>query len=273
MTYQVIKINGEKEEFSEQKIRRSATRVGVPKEMQDQMIDHIRSKLYDNIPTTEIFKHIKEFLRHENQPGLTAKYNLKQGIMQLGPSGYPFEKYLSTLLEKYNFKTSINLVLDGKCVTHEVDVKAINDDITYLIEAKFHNKQSLRTDIKVVLYIKARYDDLAANWHDSSPVKPWIITNSRFTTDAIKYGKCAGIKLTSWDYPDRDSLREMVDKTQLHPVTVIDSISRDQKRDLLEAGVVSCQDLLAEEKIVKNILNEKQYKEVLNEAKQICQLK
>lgn len=273
MTYNVIKINGEKEEFSEQKIRRSATRVGVPKKLQDQMIEHIRSKLYDNIHTTEIFKHIKEFLQHENKPALTARYNLKQGIMELGPSGYPFEKYLSTLLAKYNFKTSTNLVLDGKCVTHEVDVKAVSDDTTYLVEAKFHNKQSLRTDIKVILYIKARYDDLAANWQETLPVKPWVITNSRFTTDAIKFGKCAKIKLTSWDYPDQGSLREMVDSTQLHPITVMDSLSKSQKRELLEAGIVTCRDFIVEDKVAKNILNDNQYREVFSEATKICSIK
>lgn len=271
MSITVVKINGEKEPFSEQKIRASAKRVGVPKSMLDDLIDEINSKLYDGISTKEIFEIIKSYLNRKDSGGLAAKFNLKQGLAQLGPSGYPFEKFVAHILHELSYSTKTNQMLAGRCVRHEVDVVAVKDGVTNLIETKFHSKQGIKSDVKVTLYIKARYDDIASNWQDSNEVKPWVITNARFTTEAIAYGECVGLQLTSWDYPQGTALRDLIEESKLHPVTVLESISDAQKKVLLEGGIVTCQQIV-NDKNASSLLPSDVLSKAKQEARDVCQI-
>ena len=243
MITQVLKIDGTKEQYDEEKIRTSATRVGVPESLQDQMLVSIRDRLYDGIKTSEIFAMIKEFLRDSDAPYLAMKYNLKDALSQLGPSGYPFEKYVSILLGEVGYHTLTNQTIMGGCVSHEVDVLAEKDNITYFIEAKFHKNPAQRTDVRVALYIKSRYEDLKVTWRGGN-TRAWIVTNTRFSTDAIKYGECQNIRLTSWGYPKGEGIMDLIEATGLHPITILEGISSGDKIRLLTAGVVTCRQLL-----------------------------
>src|SRR5689334_22564871 len=115
MTTMVTKVDGTKEIYNEEKIRTSATRVGVPKDIQAEMLDHIRGRLYDGITTSEIFSMIKEFLHTSSVPYLAMKYNLKEALAQLGPSGYPFEQYLALLLSEVGYTATTNQTIAGAC--------------------------------------------------------------------------------------------------------------------------------------------------------------
>jgi hypothetical protein len=242
MSTQVTKIDGTTEQYDEEKIRASATRVGVPASLQDQMLVSIRDRLYDGIKTNEIFGMIKEYLRHSELPYLATKYNLKTALSELGPSGYPFEKYVALLLTDIGYHTQINQTIMGGCVPHEIDVLASKDNITYFIEAKFHKNASQRTDVRITLYIKARYDDLKTTWKMGN-IRPWIVTNTRFSTDAIKYGECQNIKLTSWGYPKGEGIMDLIEHTGLHPITMLEGLNSGDKLRLLTAGVVTCRQL------------------------------
>ena len=243
MTTLVTKVDGTTEPYNEDKIRNSASRVGVPHDLQNQMLQDIRSRLFDGISTSEIYALIKDFLHSSSTPYLAMKYNLKTALSELGPSGYPFEKYIALVLGASGYSCQINQIVPGSCVTHEVDVVAQKDDLTYFIEAKFHKSPSQRTDVRVVLYIKARYDDLSSAWKNGK-TKAWIITNTRFSTDAIKYGECQNIRLTSWGYPKGEGIMDLIEATGLHPVTMVDGLTKEDKMRLLAEGVVTCQQLL-----------------------------
>lgn len=263
----VIKLNGEKEPFSEEKIRASATRVGVPKNLQDEMLSYIKKRAHNNMPTSEIFSLIKKFLKKSNADAYSTKYNLKQSLLELGPSGYPFEKYLSYILESLNYQTKINQTLQGKCVQHEIDVIAEGDNQNFIVEAKFHNKPGIKSQIKTTLYVQARFLDLKPNLNQSA--RPWLITNTRFTTQAKKYAKCVNLKLTSWDYPQEKSLRRLIDQTALHPVTILDTLTSSQQKTLLENSIVTCQQIKAGK--AKPYLPQN-HSQVQQEAEALCNL-
>lgn len=272
MPVNVIKYNGEKEPFSEQKIIDSAQRVGVPKEFHGELVKHVTSHLYDNIPTSEIFSEIKSFLKKNNQGAYSARYNLKQGLGMLGPSGYPFEKYIALLLNEFGYSTKTNQIMAGKCVRHEIDVVASKNGEVYLIEAKFHSKNGVRTDIKTGLYIKARFDDVNSNWKERDRLIPWMVTNTRFTTDCQQYADCTSMKLTSWDYPAGASLREMVEQKELHPITILESLNKKNRNILLENGIVSCRQIGKEKKKISSLLPKSEYQQIYNEAKIVCDI-
>lgn len=267
MTTLITKFDGSKESYNEDKIRASATRVGVPDSLQTQMLQTIRDRLYDGITTKEIFLMIKEFLQNSPAPHLAMKYNLKEALAQLGPSGYPFEKYVALLLTDVGYRTQINQTIMGGCVPHEVDVLAEKDSITYFIEAKFHKNQGQRTDVRVALYIKSRYDDLKSNWKIGE-TRPWIITNTRFSTDAIKYGECQNIRLTSWGYPKGEGIMDLIEHTGLWPITIIDGMSDSDKMRLLTSGVVTCRQLL--DPSVHSLVSQDFLHRILPQLSQIC---
>ncbi len=272
MTYQVIKFDGRREYFSAPKLLRSARRVGVPRQLQPQLLDYVQSHLYNGITTKEILRLVKNFLHSRHKPS-SIRYNLKKALADLGPSGYPFEKYLAELLKYDHFQVKTNQILSGKCVTHEVDVLATKTGKTYAVEAKFHNRKHLRSDVKVSLYVHSRYQDLLANWHGPTKLLPWLITNTRFTSDARAYARCVNMRLMSWDFPKHDNLRFRIEQAQLHPITILDSLSQRFKELLLNQGIVVCKQILSQREYVRQLLPVSQYETLIKEVSLLYQTK
>lgn len=231
----VIKSSGEPESFSEEKIRKSIHRAGIPDELQNQVVTHIQEKLYDNIPTSEIYRHITEFLFQKN-PYVKAKYSLKQAIIELGPTGYPFEDFISHVLQSRGYITKVRQILQGNCITHEIDVVAEKENEKIIVEAKFHNIPGIRTNVHVALYTKARFEDVKTQ---NNITRAWIITNTNVSSDAIKYALCSNMTVISWNYPEGESLRELVQASGLIPLTALTTLSQNTKQQLLLKGIVT----------------------------------
>lgn len=237
---EVIKANGEKEAFSEEKVLTSIKRAGVPQPLQQQALLHVKNKIYENIPTSEIYHHIAEFLEKSPQPYIRAKYSLKNAIMSLGPTGFPFEDYVAKLLQAKGYTTQTRVILQGKCISHEVDVIAEKSNEKIMVEAKFHNLPGTKTDSHVALYTKARFDDVKEKYGFT---KAWVITNTKATIDAFVYGDCVGLRVIGWSLPEGESLRDIVEKEGLLPITALTSLTHDQHKKLLENHIVLCKEL------------------------------
>ncbi|MGB9637255.1 MAG: ATP cone domain-containing protein [Microgenomates group bacterium] len=233
----VIKATGEVEPFSEEKVISSLIKAGAAREVAKEIIEEVKPSLYQNIPTFEIYSQVMSLLR-KRQVQLAEKYNLKKAIMDLGPTGYPFEQFVARVLETQGMKVETNKIVQGKCVAHEIDVIAQNKE-RYMIECKFHAIPGGRTDIKVALYTYARFLDIK---HQGFAV-PWLITNTKVTSEVKAYALCMGMKVTAWDYPEGEGLNEMIDKSGLYPVTSSTSLSKEQKRNLLEKGIIFVKDI------------------------------
>jgi len=180
---------------------------------------------------------VMKILKRE-QRDLAERYNLKRAIMELGPTGYPFEKFIAGVLQAHGHTVQTNQIITGRCVSHEVDIVSQNRE-KCMVECKFYNQTGGRADIKIALYTYARFLDIKKAGFDI----PWLITNTKATEEVKAYGICVGMRVTSWDYPPGESLRELVDKTKLHPITALTSLSFKQKQALLERGIVFCRDL------------------------------
>lgn len=266
---QVVKQSGEKEEFSEEKIKASIRRVGIDTALAQEVLEHVKNKLYDNIPTSEIYKHIKEFLGHTH-PMSVAKYGLKQAIMALGPTGYPFEDYISKVLSYQGYKTQTRVILQGKCISHEIDVVAQKGAHRVMIEAKYHNLPGNKTDVHVAMYTKARFDDVLEK-NDLNQV--WLITNTKLSIDAVSYAICMGMKVTSWNYPEGESLRELIEQEALIPITALNSLSLAQKQMLLAQHIVLCKDLCSNPSVLDELrLSSEQKTKILEEASFACNI-
>lgn len=264
----VTKATGEQEHFSDEKVKYSIHRAGISDELQNQVLAHVKSKLYEGIPTSEIYHHITEFLTTANKPYEKARYSLKQAIMDLGPTGYPFEDFVAEIFKALGYTTQTRVIMQGTCITHEIDVLAEKDGKKSIIEAKFHNSSGTRSDVHVPMYMKSRFEDLKVRDSISDVM---IVTNTKATLDALNYGACIGMKIISWGLPESESLRDLVEKYNLHPITALTTLSQSQKQQLLEKQVVVCKDLLAKPEMLHELgLPEEKRRAVVDELTFIC---
>lgn len=247
----VRKSDGEMVAFSEKKLRRSLTRSGATDETADGIIASLRNKLYSGITTREIYDQAFGMLKDLMRPA-AARYHLKRAILELGPSGFPFEQFIGELFRRQRFVVETNQFKNGLCVKHEVDVLATAADEQNYIECKYH-QAGIKCDVKVALYVHARFQDIAraGGNNQSKKLNGWLITNTRFSSDALQYGNCAGLRLMSWDYPAGNGLKDIIDREQLYPVTCITSLSHYEKSRLLHANIVLCSDVLGRPEVLE----------------------
>ncbi len=246
-TLAVTKASGELAVFSEQKLCESLRRSGANTEQIQHVIQELKPLLYEGISTKKIFRYAFRLLKKKSRPS-AAKYHLKKAIMDLGPSGYPFEIFVGEILRHRGFSVKIGQIVQGHCVEHEVDIVGQKDDVKIMVECKYHNFPGIVSDIKIPLYIHSRFNDVVSSWRikDNNPemsYQGWIVTNTRFSGAAITYGACAGLILLAWDYPAENGLKDWIDRLGLYPITCLTSLSTVEKKHLLELKIVLCSQL------------------------------
>src|SRR6185369_10679162 len=134
--------------------------------------------------------------------------------------------------------------------------------------SSFHNSPGTRSEVHVALYTKARFDDIKIK---NTITETWIVTNTKTTTDVNAYAHCVGMKVISWSYPDGDSLRDLIEKTRLYPVTMLTTLNQNNKMTLLNNHVVLCKDLHENHQLLDILPLSKEEKEkALAEINFIC---
>jgi len=266
----IYKASGKYVLFSKKKLITSLLRSGAPRKLALAVADEVAREIHSGMSTRDVYRKAFALLKKKKEMPVAARYNLKQAIQELGPSGFPFEKFIGELFRKKGFKTKVGQSLKGRCVPHEVDVVIESPEKVRFVECKFRNYPAAQVDVKVPLYIQSRFIDLEANLAKPGiRYEPWIITNTKFSKDAIAYGKCMKMKLIGWRYPKDFGLEHLVEDLQLHPVTCLTSLNKGQKQRLLKEGIVLCQDILAKSYHLDSLGVNKA--RVLREVKSLCQ--
>lgn len=274
-TINVTKASGEKQEYDPSKLHKSLANAGADKELIHEITKSVDEMLYEGITTQKIYREAFRQLKSASQKS-AGRYKLKEAILELGPTGYPFEKFVAELLNRMGYQTETGVIVNGECVSHEIDVLATRDNEHFMIECKFHNRKENTCNVKVPLYIQSRFLDLKKNWttlpgHQYKVHTGWIVTNTRFTLDAVKYGECAGLKLLSWDYPVNNGLKDLITRVGLHPVTSLSTVSKREKEMLLEMDVIFCTQLAESPEHLNKIgMDTRKAGKVLREVAAIC---
>ena len=243
----VKKYSGELVDFDQDKLINSLKNAHADHQLALKIVDEVSNSLYHGIPTKKIYQQAFKLLKRKKSSS-AARYKLKRAIMELGPSGYPFERFIGHIFETDGYQVEVGVIMEGKCVSHEVDVIAKKDKRCYIIECKYHNRQGKPNDVKIPLYIHSRFNDIKSKLLEESgnegiDYKAWIFTNTRFTLDAISYAQCDGIQLISWDYPENKSLKYRINKSKLFPITALTSLTKREKSILLDKGIVLCKEI------------------------------
>ena len=237
----VVKESGEKEPFDDKTAAEAMRRAGLGGKDAEEVLHRLQSKLYDGITTKRIYGILFELI-DEVRPEVSHRFNLKRALFDIGPEGYEFEDFIGRLLSVQGYKTELRQILEGKCVSHEIDVVASKGGQSYAIECKFHDLPGAKCKIQTILYVYARYLDLKAAARGGGITKPWLITNTKFSEDVIRYAECMELPLLGWRYPLHKSLESQIDRTKCYPVSVI-PMGHEVLRKLLNKKIVTVSDI------------------------------
>jgi hypothetical protein len=268
----IIKADGEHEAFDPGKLERSLELAGVSSVERAKITQQIYQDLKPGMTTEDIYqKAFSHLQRHE--PPVAARYSIKRAVFALGPSGFPFEQFFAEVLRAHGWNATPNITLTGRCAVHEVDVLAERDGKRIGVEAKFHNDPGGKTDIKDALYVHARYEDLKQAPSPKSRVdEGWLVTNTVFTKNAIRYAHCSDLTLLGWDYPKDKGLLAMIVEGGVHPLTCLTTLTEGEKRHLLDKKIVLCKNVTTPHLLREYGVRPDRIPAVLDEANRLCSI-
>lgn len=271
----IIKENGEEAIYNSNKLLISLQKSGATEAIIQLIFSEIETILHDGITTKEIYKVAFNYLKKFSRP-TASRYKLKKGILELGPSGFPFEKFIGELLKNQGYKVEVGVMVQGICVKHEVDVIAEKDNQNFMIECKYHSSFDTKCNVKIPLYVQSRFLDIKQKCEQQNNHLPiyyqgWLVNNTRFTTDAIRFGECVGLKMVSWDYPKGESLQDLISNSGLYPITCLNTITKTEKQQLLLKDIVLCKQLCKQTDVLNEIgISTTRIKKIVDDAHALC---
>lgn len=244
----VRKFSGDLVPFEPEKLLKSLVKSGASVNEAKRVCERVIKFVEEGTSTKFIYKLAHGELKKMSSANAT-RYNLKQGILDLGPTGYTFEQYIAKLFTQMGYKTQTNLIVKGACVTHEIDVLLVDNSRNGFIECKFSNRDTAKIDVKIPLYVKSRWDDIRhCSLVDNSSKKfentsCWIVSNQRFSSDAKAYANCTGMHWLGWDNNPENALAHWIDKFNVYPITSLNVLTKAEIKNALEANIICIHDI------------------------------
>lgn len=270
----IVKGDGTREDFDIIKLEHSLSRSGAPKELVERVVTRVASRIRDGADTAEIYRNAFRELKKEERT-FAARYSMRRAMLDMGPTGFPFEDYFCALMREKGYEAHVRQMLKGRCSEHEVDVVLKKDGVSIGAELKFHNLPGFKTDLKTALYVRARFWDIeqsAKDRHEPCEVKEaWLVTNTKFTSHAIEYAECAGISLIGWSYPHTMNLESIINETGLYPVTVLTSLSKKETTQLMMNQVTLCRDIASDPSVLSRAgISRRKHADAVQESVRLC---
>ena len=273
----INKADGSSEVFNPERLVISLERSGAGPHTAQRIAETITSTVAPGTSSKEIYTRAFALLRREARP-VAARYALRRALLELGPSGHPFEDFVSHLYKAEGWQVETRKTIQGKCVAHEVDFYASHpQENTFMAaELKYHNDPGYKTDLKIALYVKSRFDDIFScdPMVRACPIDRGIlVTNTKFTSEAIAYAECSGVELLGWGYPVNDNLFTRMSRAKVYPITTLTGLSHAEKRLLIERGVIAVDELMEDRRRLDVLhLSSERVGEVLAEAEGLLAL-
>jgi hypothetical protein len=252
----VIKSDGSIEKFDPSKLELSLVRAGASAFTATKIREKIEASITPSSESSEFYRRAFTMLRAEART-VASRYSLRRALFELGPSGHPFEDFVAELFKKEGWEVLPRQVIPGKCVPHEVDVYAMRNGEYLFAELKYHNDPGYKTDVKVALYVKARFDDIMKCDPDIRATCPvthgYLVTNTKFTRQAIDFATCSGIQLIGWSYPTQGNLYDRIVESGLYPITVLLNLRKSEKRLLIDRNISTTELVKKHREILREI--------------------
>ncbi|MEM5874575.1 MAG: restriction endonuclease [Candidatus Aenigmatarchaeota archaeon] len=263
----VIKADGSKQLFDKEKIFYTCIRLGLTVQQAKKVSDEIERKIYDGIHTRKILGMVFK-LASEYKPDLKFIMGLKESISLLR-SKPDFEKFIEKILKNLGYETKTNLIIEGKCIEHEIDIIAKSEKEFLMVEVKHHVNPHEPVPLDIFLKVNSVFQDIKEGFelkkHNFNFTNVLIVCNTKVSQHAMRYGTCKGIKFIAWKYPKENSLEILIEKYKLYPITILKSIEIEETYKLCDAGILTLKDLInsnPNEISIKTKINQKRIEEL-----------
>ena len=242
----VTKADGSRQLFDRGKVVRTCLRMGASREIAEEVAGRVERSVYDGMSTSKVLQLTVRLLRGY-RPAIRHFLDLRRGL-SLMYSKPEFEVFVQVLLANSGFEVSPNMILAGKCVEHEVDAIAKRDEVTFFVEAKHHLKYHTLTGLDESRIARAILEDVVEGFElGSCSVKvdrAMIVTNTRYSEHARRYGKCRDIVQIGWNSPVGLSLQSIIEENKLYPISCIRGLKRATRTKLVNKRIVLMKQLL-----------------------------
>lgn len=271
----VRKYSGELTDFDIEKLRISLGKSGASDIEIEEVLECMGPQIHDGITTKALYKIAFRQLKKVSGT-FAARYSLKRALRDLGPAGYYFEKWTSKFLQSYEYDTLENQIIQGNAVAHEADVIAERNGKMFWIECKFRNTVDAKISVTTPMYLLSRVRDISEKAYnlfgrEQQFSQGWLITNAYLTSDSILFGEYYGIKMLSWDYPAKKSIKNLVDQKALYPITCLTTSTKREKDYLLERGCILVKDIMENPEVLENnrVINPRNKNKILREVSEL----
>ncbi len=269
--FKIIKAHGGKENFSRHKLLRSLRRTGLPMRKCSLIADKVSREIYEGTTTRDIYRRALRLVK-ESSPVAASHFSLKKSLFELGPTGHLFELYVAKYFEALGYKTEVCQTVKGRFVSHEVDVIATRGAECLFVECKFHNRQGIRNDIKIALYVKARWDDVREGAEKKRITGYCLASNTAFTLDALAYAQGTGLKLLGVNAPEGESFLDQIRKLHLYPITSLGRLSNLIRAELLAQNIILANELPGQKKLLLKLgLSESDFNLLVSEIAKLTE--
>jgi hypothetical protein len=245
----VKKADGSLQLFDREKVARTCLRMGANKHAADEIAEKVERRLYDGISSAKILQIIFQFMRR-HKPTVGNIFDLRKGLSLMTPKP-EFEVFVQALLARSGFEVSPNRLLNGKCVEHEVDAIARKDGFTFFVEAKHHSRYHTPTGLDESRIARAVLEDVVEGFalgkSDLKIDRAMIVTNTRYSSQALQYGACRNILQIGWSSPKNQGLQRLISGRNLFPLSCLRGLSMDFRLKLALSGIVLFEQLIKED--------------------------
>jgi Holliday junction resolvase-like predicted endonuclease len=246
----VTKADGSKQLFNREKVVQTCLKMGATIQMANEVAGQVQRSLFEGVPTRTILQLIFR-LMEEYKPEVGHLFDLRTGI-SLMDSKPEFEMFVQVLLAHSDFDVSPNRILRGKCGRHEVDAIAKRDGVIYFVEIKHHLSYHSLTGLDESRIAQAILEDaqeaVALGLTDFKVDRAMIVTNTRYSEHAVEYGTCKNILLIGWSSPQTLGLREIIEKSNLYPLSCLRGLSHDDRTRFVNSGILLLKQLLEQDR-------------------------
>ena len=250
--FQIYKSHGGLEKFSNKKLYASLRHSGLPHKQSQIITEQVAREVSEGSKTRDIFRKTLKLVNQSSHLA-AVHYSLKRALFDLGPSGHNFEAFVAKYFEEIGYQTKTCQTLKGRLVNHEIDVVGVKNGKRVFVECKFHNRVGIKNDIKIALYVKARWDDLKQGNEGKTLSAYYLASNTAFTLDAITYAEGTGLNLLGVNAPVNKPFVEEIKTLHLYPVTSLKRLNSKMKKELLLRNIILAKELPAQLSLLQKL--------------------
>lgn len=265
----IIKANGEKQKYDPKKIKRSLERAGASEQTIKEVLRQVEKEIYEGMLTRDLYRLVfRGYKKYE--PLTSSRYGLKAALEKLGKTtGLHFEAFIARMLQLQGYQTQLNRTVPGKRITHEIDITASKGKETLMVECKHHTKSWIECNVQIALYVYARFLDVQKQF-----TRPMIVTNTRFSKQAIDYAQGVNMQLWGWRYPEKEGLEIFLESQRLYPITLLQTLDEKTTDQCLNQRLVLVPDLFdfSEQELAQKLrISLQKAKKIVEEAHAVCE--